>query len=269
MPASQDRSARRRQAVGDAAAPSRGERVWSVLHEPTPEDEDARRHAPRAGATDAGAYGAHQPHRLAAGAAQPAPARHRRRAATGRWWAAHRRADAAGVARRDRARVCAAGAGQAADEGDGGGAAPGAGRRQAAASGATGPAALHRGRAAPGCWSSELFGWRRFANRRELAGCLGLAPTPYASGDSRIEQGISRPATSESRDVAGGAGLGLVAPAARERLTQSFNQRFAAGGKRMRRVGIVALARRLGDRLVALLAVRRDPGRGLAQAGCA
>src|SRR2546422_7544102 len=36
--------------------------------------------------------------------------------------------------------------------------------------------------------SSDLFGWRRFANRRELAGCLGLAPTPYASGDSQIEQ---------------------------------------------------------------------------------
>jgi hypothetical protein len=32
----------------------------------------------------------------------------------------------------------------------------------------------------------EVFGWRRFANRRELAGCLGLAPTPYASGDSQI-----------------------------------------------------------------------------------
>lgn len=26
----------------------------------------------------------------------------------------------------------------------------------------------------------ELFGWRRFHNRRELAGCLGLTPTPYA-----------------------------------------------------------------------------------------
>jgi len=34
----------------------------------------------------------------------------------------------------------------------------------------------------------ELFGWRRFANRRELAGCLGLAPTPYASGNSQIDQ---------------------------------------------------------------------------------
>ncbi|PNG49258.1 Transposase IS116/IS110/IS902 family protein (plasmid) [Variovorax sp. WDL1] len=33
----------------------------------------------------------------------------------------------------------------------------------------------------------ELFGWRRFHNRRELAGCLGLAPTPYASGTSDVE----------------------------------------------------------------------------------
>ena len=36
------------------------------------------------------------------------------------------------------------------------------------------------------------FDWRHFANRRELAGCLGLAPTPYESGGSQIEQGISK-----------------------------------------------------------------------------
>ena len=34
--------------------------------------------------------------------------------------------------------------------------------------------------------------WRHFANRRELAGSLGLVPTPYASGSSEIEQGISK-----------------------------------------------------------------------------
>jgi transposase len=45
-----------------------------------------------------------------------------------------------------------------------------------------------------GAWMlvKEIFGWREFANRRELAGCVGLAPTPYASGDSEIEQGISK-----------------------------------------------------------------------------
>ena len=30
----------------------------------------------------------------------------------------------------------------------------------------------------------ELFGWRRFGNRRELAGCVGLSPSPYDSGES-------------------------------------------------------------------------------------
>jgi transposase len=38
----------------------------------------------------------------------------------------------------------------------------------------------------------ELFGWRRFSNRRELAGALGLTPMPYQSGSSAHEQGISR-----------------------------------------------------------------------------
>ena len=36
----------------------------------------------------------------------------------------------------------------------------------------------------------ELFGWRR--NRREVGGCLGLVPSPYASGQSETEQGISK-----------------------------------------------------------------------------
>jgi transposase len=38
----------------------------------------------------------------------------------------------------------------------------------------------------------ELFGWRQFRNRREVAGAVGLTPTPYNSGDSTREQGISR-----------------------------------------------------------------------------
>ena len=52
-----------------------------------------------------------------------------------------------------------------------------------------------------GAWVlvKELFGWRRFANRRELAGCLGLAPTPYDSGDSQVEQGISKAGNKRAR----------------------------------------------------------------------
>src|SRR6185295_8911349 len=34
--------------------------------------------------------------------------------------------------------------------------------------------------------------WRAFRNRREIGGLLGFAPTPYDSGESHHEQGISR-----------------------------------------------------------------------------
>jgi transposase len=52
-----------------------------------------------------------------------------------------------------------------------------------------------------GAWVlvKEVFGWRRFANRRELAGCLGLTPTPYDSGGSQIEQGISKAGNKRAR----------------------------------------------------------------------
>ena len=34
--------------------------------------------------------------------------------------------------------------------------------------------------------------WRAFRNRRQIGGLLGFAPTPYDSGESAREQGISR-----------------------------------------------------------------------------
>ena len=51
-----------------------------------------------------------------------------------------------------------------------------------------------------GAWilDKELFGWRRFANRREIAGSLGLAPS-YDSGDSRVDQGISKTGNRRAR----------------------------------------------------------------------
>jgi len=91
----------------------------------------------------------------------------------------------------------------------------------------------------------ELFGWRRFHNRRELAGCLGLAPTPYASGASDVEQGISKAGNKRSRWLMVELAWSWLRFQPASQLSQWFNQRFAAAGKRMRRIGIVALARRL------------------------
>ena len=98
-----------------------------------------------------------------------------------------------------------------------------------------------------GAWVlvKELFGWREFANRRELAGCVGLAPTPYASGDSEIEQGISKAGNRRVRAMLVEQAWKWLQLQPDSALTQWFNRRFAGGGKRMRRVGIVALARRL------------------------
>ena len=91
----------------------------------------------------------------------------------------------------------------------------------------------------------ELFGWRQFHNRREVAGCLGLAPTPYSSGTSEVEQGISKAGNKRARWLMVELAWSWLRFQPSSQLSQWFNERFAGGGKRMRRIGIVALARRL------------------------
>ncbi|MDM0085768.1 IS110 family transposase [Variovorax sp. J31P179] len=104
-----------------------------------------------------------------------------------------------------------------------------------------------RGIGEQGAWVlvHEIFGWRRFANRRELAGCLGLAPTPYASGDSQVEQGISKAGNRRARTLLVELAWGWLRLQPGSAIARWFNKRFAGEGARMRRVGIVALARRL------------------------
>jgi transposase len=91
----------------------------------------------------------------------------------------------------------------------------------------------------------ELFSWRRFANRRELAGCVGLNPSPYDSGASQREQGISKAGNRRVRALLVEIAWYWLRYQPHSALSAWFNRRFAAGGKRMRRIGIVALARRL------------------------
>jgi transposase len=107
----------------------------------------------------------------------------------------------------------------------------------------------------------ELFGWRHFNNRREVAGCLGLAPTPYASGESQTEQGINKAGNKRSRALMVELAWSWLRYQPNSALSQWFNERFGRGGKRMRRVGIVALARRLA------IAVWRYLGHGEIPAG--
>lgn len=91
----------------------------------------------------------------------------------------------------------------------------------------------------------ELFGWRKFQNRREVGGSMGLTPTPYQSGDSCHEQGISKAGNVWVRRVAIQIAWGWVHWQPNSELSKWFTMRFATGGRRQRRVGIVALARKL------------------------
>lgn len=91
----------------------------------------------------------------------------------------------------------------------------------------------------------EVFGWRQFDNRRQLGSCVGLSPSPYRSGDSERDQGISKAGNRRVRRVLiEWAWLWLRYQPDSE-LTRWFNRRWAHQGKRARRVGIVALARKL------------------------
>lgn len=91
----------------------------------------------------------------------------------------------------------------------------------------------------------ELFGWRTFQNRREVAGAVGLTPTPYNSGDSVREQGISRAGNRRVRKLSIEIAWCWLRLQPNSKLSQWYKQRFAGGGARMRRIGIVAMARRL------------------------
>ena len=98
-------------------------------------------------------------------------------------------------------------------------------------------------------FATELFGWRRFANRRELAGSVGLVPTPYASGQSRREQGLSKAGNRRMRTMLVEIAWCWLRYQPQSALSMWWQHRFASSGGRARKVAIVALARKL---LVAL-----------------
>lgn len=91
----------------------------------------------------------------------------------------------------------------------------------------------------------EFFAWRKFENRRQVAGAVGITPMPYQSGDSRREQGISRSGNRRMRAMAVEIAWTWLRLQPQSKLSQWYQTRFGGGGARMRRIGIVAMARRL------------------------
>jgi len=90
---------------------------------------------------------------------------------------------------------------------------------------------------------AEGLVWRQFRNRREIGGLLGFAPTPFQSGETRHEQGISRAGNRRLQAVSIQLAWQWVRWQPESPLTRWF-QHFAVT-PRLRRIGIVALARKL------------------------
>jgi transposase len=91
----------------------------------------------------------------------------------------------------------------------------------------------------------EVFGWRRIQNRRQLASLVGLTPTPYNSGQSQRDQGISKAGNRRVRAMAIEIAWIWLRYQPESQLSRWYQKRFGQGSKRQRRIGIVALARKL------------------------
>jgi len=92
----------------------------------------------------------------------------------------------------------------------------------------------------------ELY-WRDFNNRREVGSCVGLAPQPYDSGNSRVDQGISKAGNRRVRALLIEMAWMWIRYQSQSELAQWYFKRISGTGanKRSKRVAIVAVARRL------------------------
>jgi transposase len=92
--------------------------------------------------------------------------------------------------------------------------------------------------------ADELF-TRALRNRREVGALTGLVSAPYQSGLRRIDQGLTRGGLPRVRHMAVQLAWTWLRHQPRSGLTRWYRERFASGGPVLRRIGIVALARRL------------------------
>lgn len=95
----------------------------------------------------------------------------------------------------------------------------------------------------------EFFSWRDFRNGKEVGALAGLTPTPHQSGTSHREQGIGKSGNKRVRSMAIEIAWAWLRYQPDSRITRWYERRFAEAGKRARKRGLVAVARKL---LVAL-----------------
>src|SRR5215831_17073961 len=104
-----------------------------------------------------------------------------------------------------------------------------------------------RGIGAQAAWRlvHAVCGWREMRNRWELAALAGLTPTPYHSGQSQREQGISKAGSKRLRWLMVELAWGWLPWQPDSQLSRWYQERFGHGSARLRKLGLVALARKL------------------------
>ena len=114
-----------------------------------------------------------------------------------------------------------------------------------------------RGVGSIGAWllTTEIFAWREIQNGRQLGALVGLVPAPYQSGDTSHDQGITRAGNRHVRRLMIQLGWSWLRYQPDSALSRWYRERFGRG-PRLRRIGIVALARKL------LIALWRDVATG-------
>ena len=92
--------------------------------------------------------------------------------------------------------------------------------------------------------ANEVF-YRDFKNRRQVGSCVGLTDTPYDSGKSRRQQGISKAGNHRARTTAIELAWLWLKHQPDSELSHWFNKRVGNIKGRIRKIAIVALARKL------------------------
>jgi transposase len=108
--------------------------------------------------------------------------------------------------------------------------------------------------------ATELFS-RDLQNRRQVGALTGLVDVPYCSGGTVQSQGVTRGGIAAVRRISVELAWAWVQWQPTSALTQWYAARFGGGGARVRRIGIVALARKL------IIALWRWATQGIVPAG--
>src|SRR5215203_6103428 len=100
------------------------------------------------------------------------------------------------------------------------------------------------GPAFAGTLTDEVF-YKDFDNGRQVASYVGLAPSPWRSGGTNREQGISKAGNPRARHQAIELAWLWLRHQPDSALSREFLRRTAGASSRIRRIAIVALARKL------------------------